>query len=78
MSASPGFPVYQNCYVMAIEPATSIPGQGLNSVIEKSGAYRTLQPGESAAVTLNVVFYDFTVGVSALQPDGTVVLKPGR
>ena len=77
MNASPGFPFYKNCYVMAIEPATSIPGQGLNSVIEKTGAHRTLQPGESAESSLKAVFYDSAAGVTAIQPDGTVVMQPG-
>ena len=30
LNASPGFPFYKSSYVMAIEPASSIPGQGLN------------------------------------------------
>jgi galactose mutarotase-like enzyme len=75
INASPGFPFYQNCYVMAIEPATSIPGQGLNKVIEKTGFHRSLKPGESAEVTLRAVFYESRVGVSVIQPDGIVLLK---
>ena len=63
---------------MAIEPATSIPGQGLNSVIEKTGAHRTLKSGESAEVTLQAVFYESTSGVSEIQSDGTVVLNPSE
>ena len=34
LKASPGFPFYKCSYVMAIEPASSIPGQGLTTVME--------------------------------------------
>ena len=75
MNASPGFPFYQNCYVMAIEPASSIPGQGLAGVMNKTGFHRSLLPGESAEVELRAVFYDSNFGVSEIQSDGTTLLK---
>lgn len=75
MNASPGFPFYQNCYVMAIEPASSIPGQGLAAVMEKTGLHRELDPGESAETTLRAVFYESTTGVAALSPDGQVQFR---
>jgi hypothetical protein len=75
MNASPGFPFYQNCYVMAIEPATSIPGQGLVTVMHKTGAHRTLAPGESAEMTLQAVFYESTSGVAHIGADAAVTLK---
>lgn len=75
MHASPGFPFYQNCYVMAIEPASSIPGQGLVTVMEKSGLHRTLAPGASAESALTVVFYDSDKGVSAIDTQGNVTLR---
>jgi galactose mutarotase-like enzyme len=75
LHASPGFPFYKGCYVMAIEPASSIPGQGLVNVIEKTGTHRSLAPGQSTEATLRAVFYDSNIGVQSIQQDGTVILK---
>ena len=75
MHANPGFPFYQNCYVMAIEPASSIPGQGLVNVMEKTGVHGTLGPGESAEVDLRAVFYESKAGVEGIDADGQVALR---
>ncbi len=75
MHASPGYPWYKGVYVMAIEPAKSIPGQGLPAVIEKTGTHGTLQPGESAEMWLNAVFYESDKGVSHIAPDASVTVK---
>lgn len=72
MHASPGFPWYKGVYVMAIEPGTSYPGQGLVNVMQKTGTHRTLQPGESAAARLRAVFYESTNGISGIDPQGRV------
>ncbi|MEA2596302.1 MAG: hypothetical protein QOF01_2771 [Thermomicrobiales bacterium] len=72
MHASPGFPWYRCVYVMAIEPGTSYPGQGLVNVMEKTGTHRTLQPGESAAAELRAVFYESAKGVTGIDPRGRV------
>ncbi len=74
MCASSGFPFYKNSYVMAIEPASSIPGHGLMRALEQ-GTHRTLQPGEATEVELRVVFYDSTTGVEKIDLDGTVHLR---
>ena len=58
LNASPGFPFYKNSYVMAIEPASSIPGQGLNAVMEKTGTHLTLEPGESKEIAMKAVFFE--------------------
>jgi Domain of unknown function (DUF4432) len=75
MHASPGFPWYKNSYVMAIEPGTSYPGQGLVNAIEKTGTHRTLQPGESATAELRAIFYEAATGVAAISADGRVTGK---
>ena len=75
INSSPGFPFYKRCYVIAIEPASSIPGQGLSAVIEKTGAHLTLQPGESREVELKAVFYEAQTGVAGISEDGMVRLK---
>jgi hypothetical protein len=75
INASPGFPFYQNCYVMAIEPATSIPGRGLVSVMEKTGTHRSLSPGASEEITIQTIFYETNTGVAHLASDGQIVFR---
>jgi hypothetical protein len=75
MHSSAGYPWYKGAYVMAIEPASSIPGQGLVNVMQKTGTHRTLSPGESAETELRAVFYTSTIGIQGIAPDGTVSLK---
>ncbi|MFN8377450.1 MAG: DUF4432 family protein [Anaerolineae bacterium] len=76
MHASAGFPWYKSAYVMAIEPASSIPGQGLLNVMEKTQTHRTLGPGESVETEMRAVFYTSSKGIDGIAPDGTVTLKP--
>ena len=75
LNASPGFPFYKCSYVMAIEPASSIPGQGLNKVMEKTGTQLTLQPGESKEVEIKAVFFESDRGAQKIDADGRVHLK---
>ena len=75
MNATPGFPFYKRSYVMAIEPASSIPGQGLTTVMETSGTHLTLGPGESNEIEMKAVFYESTAGVNSIDADGAVHLK---
>jgi galactose mutarotase-like enzyme len=75
MHASAGFPWYKSVYVMAIEPFTSIPGQGLVNVIDKTGTQRTLKPGESVQAELRAVFYESKTGIQRIEPDGTALLR---
>jgi len=77
MHATAGFPWYQGVYVMAIEPFSSIPGQGLITVMEKTGTHRTLAAGETIEGELRAVFYEGITGVRGIKPDGTVVLQEG-
>jgi hypothetical protein len=62
---------------MAIEPFTSIPGQGLLSVMEKTGTHRTIAPGETAEAELRAVFFESTHGVERITGDGTVTPRKG-
>ncbi len=75
LNASPGFPFYQRSYVMAIEPASSIPGQGLTAVMEKTGTHLTLGPGESKEIEMKAVFYESECGVRTIDADGAVQTK---
>jgi hypothetical protein len=75
LNASPGYPWYKGFYVMAIEPNTSYPGQGLVAVMEKTGMHRTLQPGETASVAMTAVLYASTTGIAGIGMDGRVTMK---
>ncbi len=75
LNSSPGFPFYKCSYVIAIEPATSIPGQGLTAVMDKTGSHLTLQPGESKEVELKAVFYESRLGVRHIDDEGKIQLK---
>ena len=75
MNSSPEYPWYGSAYVMAIEPASSIPGQGLVTVMEKTATHRTLQAGESTEMSLSAVFYESTTGVKHISADASVTLK---
>lgn len=72
LNSSPGFPFYKCSCVIAIEPASSIPGQGLTAVMEKTGSHLTLQPGESREVEMSVVFYESKTGVEHIDGAGNV------
>ncbi|MCY4062497.1 MAG: aldose 1-epimerase [Chloroflexi bacterium] len=75
LNSSPGFPFYRRSYVIAIEPASSIPGHGLSAVMESTGSHLTLQPGESREVEMKVVFYESRAGVAHIDSAGRVQLK---
>lgn len=75
LNSSPGFPFYKCSYVIAIEPASSIPGHGLSAVMEKTGSHLTLQPGESREVEIKVVFFESRAGVKHIDDAGNVLLK---
>lgn len=72
MHASAGFPWYKAAYVMAIEPASSIPGQGLLNVMEKTKSHRTRAAGKSEEIELRVVFYESNKGINKIDANGTV------
>ena len=75
LNASPGFPFYKCSYVIAIEPASSIPGHGLTAVMDKTGSQLTLAPGESREMEMKVVFYESRNGVEHIDADGAVHLR---
>lgn len=74
MHASPGFPWYKGVYVMAIEPNTTIPGQGLVTAGEKTGTHRRLEPGESRTAEIRAVLYESTTGIAGIDLEGNVQL----
>lgn len=75
LNSSPGFPFYKCSYVIAIEPASSIPGQGLTAVMNKTGSQLTLAPGACKEVELKAVFFESESGVRHIDAAGNVEVK---
>jgi hypothetical protein len=73
--SSPGYPWYQSVYVMAIEPFSSIPGQGLQNVISKTGTQKTLEPGQEIKAQLKAVIYKSSSGIKGIDPEGAVTIR---
>lgn len=72
MHASPGFPWYKGVYVMAIEPNTTYPGQGLVTASQKTGTQRLLQPGESRTAEIRAVLYETGSSIGGIDLEGNV------
>lgn len=72
LHASPGFPWYKGVYVMAIEPNTTYPGQGLIAAREKTGTQRELGPGESRTAEIRAVLYESASGIGGIDMEGNV------
>jgi len=75
MHATPGFPWYRGAYVMAIEPFSSIPGQGLEKVMAKTGTQIELAAGAAIEVEFAAVLYHAEAGIAGIASDGTVSLR---
>lgn len=71
LGAQRGYPWWGNFYVVALEPWTSYPTDGLLAAIER-GTQLTLQPGESISTALRAVAYEGLESVSAVSPSGEV------
>ncbi len=72
-----GYPWYGRCYVMAIEPFTSIPGSGLVKAIEK-GTAPILAAGSRLEVQLAATFFESSGEIQTISTDGTVKLRTGN
>lgn len=53
-----GFPWYQSAYVLAIEPASSWPAQGIAAVRAKGGAPLVFAPGQTRTATTSLLVTD--------------------
>ena len=74
MLSSAGFPWYKNVYVMAIEPNSTIPGNGLVAAMREN-AHRTLGAGESYETELRAVFYESHTGILGIDRTGAVSVR---
>jgi galactose mutarotase-like enzyme len=68
-----GYPWYGGCYVMAIEPFSSIPGTGLENAI-RSGTAPVLEPGQSIGIELAAVFVPGQDRIAKISTGGEVTL----
>ena len=67
------YPWYGHAYVMGIEPNSSYPGQGLTTVMEKTGTQLTFAPSQSHTLELKAVFYEGDRRVARIDPEGNVL-----
>jgi hypothetical protein len=70
--ASKGFPWYGSHYSLAVEPATSAPGQGMANLRAKGGTPMTLAPHEERTVELEVTLFHDDRRVVGVDPGGAV------
>jgi hypothetical protein len=74
--ASPGFPFYGRSSLVAIEPASSWPGNGLGSAIAHGQAL-TLQPGHTRSTTVAVIPFEISGrALSGATVDGRLDYAP--
>jgi hypothetical protein len=71
---SSGFPFYQRTYTMALEPWSSIPGQGLVNVLNSTKSHLTLEAGAALSAELTVGLFAARRGVKQFGLDGAVQL----
>jgi hypothetical protein len=57
LNSSPGYPWWREAYVCAVEPATTIPGQGMDAARRKGPGPLSLAGGETRDVTLEAVLF---------------------
>lgn len=67
-----GWPWFQRAYVVAVEPASSIPGRGVETARAKGEALVTLQAEESREVILEAVLYEGSTAVEGITEGGVV------
>ena len=69
-----GFPWYGGCYVMAVEPFTSIPGTGLENAIQ-AGTAPVIAPGASINLEMAALFIPGQEKINRLTLDGIVTAE---
>jgi galactose mutarotase-like enzyme len=72
---SSGFPFYKRTYTMALEPWSSIPGQGLVNVMNSTQSHLTLAPGASMTADLTVTLFQAHHPVTNIGLDGSVTTE---
>lgn len=72
LNASPGYPWWREAYVCAIEPASTIPGHGVETARRKGSSLCRVDGGETRSVTLEAVLFPTTGTVTGIGPGGRV------
>ena len=67
-----GFPWYQRAYVVAVEPATTIPGQGIATARAKGQPLLHLAGREAKEVNIAAVLFEGDSAVAGINEDGIV------
>jgi hypothetical protein len=66
------WPWFRRAYVVAVEPASTIPGQGMTNARAKGQAGVRLGAGESKRLVVEAVLYRGSTGVSGIDEGGRV------
>lgn len=77
LHASPGHPWWREAYVCAIEPATTVPGQGYRTARDKGGTLVWLPGSGEIGATLEAVLFDPQGVVTGIGPGGQVRFHTG-
>ncbi len=67
-----GFPWYKRAYVIAVEPATTYPGQGIAVARAKGQPLLSIAAGESKEVVVEAVLFEGSAAVEGIEEDGVV------
>jgi hypothetical protein len=67
-----GWPWFQRAYVVAVEPASTVPGHGVETARAKGEALATLHAGESREVILEAVVFEGSTAVEGITEGGVV------
>lgn len=78
LHGSSGFPWFRRAYVMAIEPNSTIPGQGIERATAKGGVPVTLGGGERASVELELGMFHGRDPVADVDEHGQVTFTSPR
>ncbi|MPZ82704.1 MAG: DUF4432 family protein [Actinophytocola sp.] len=72
LNSSAGYPWWREAYVCAVEPASTIPGQGVDAARRKGSGLVRLAGGERRDVTLEAVMFPAAGRVRRIGPHGLV------
>jgi hypothetical protein len=67
-----GFPWYKRAYVVAVEPGTTAPGQGIAAARSKGQPLLLLAAGQSRRVDIEAVLFEGSRAVEGINEEGVV------
>ena len=74
----PGYPWFRRAYVVAVEPNTTVPAQGLTAAREKGGSGISLAGGERREVTIEAIAYRGDHDLESLDKGGAALFQHSR